>query len=213
LTRDARRKATIHVADVLLGTLKDTVDVVVTVGEGVVKLEDLPGRERQRYRDAVDATFEILRQAVGLLSNRLRDIHNQDLDPSKAADRAKLARELRALDDLEAWHTLEGEVRLCSGLRVAKREMEGLRDRLSGRIALEDWNGFHEMVDALLAGESALAKTLAGALYRLAQMEGSARTTKEGATAALRAIDRTWQGLKDIRLRIMTKHVEFYDAI
>jgi hypothetical protein len=195
------------------GELNQAIDVVVKVGDGVVKLEKIPGNERQRYRDAVDATFEILEQAVGLLSNRLGDIHNQELDPSRAADRTKLARELRALNDIDAWHKLEGRVRLCSSLRATGREMKGLRDRLTGRIALKDWKGFDQMVNALLSGESALAQTLVDALFRLSDLEDPAKKSEEGAIAAMQAIDKSWEGLIEMRRLIMKKHVQFYDAI
>ncbi len=193
--------------------LNDAVDVVTKVGDGLVTLEGLPGRERQRYRDAVDATFQILEESVGLLSNRLGDIRNQALDPAKPDDRSKLSNELRPLADYEAWHRLEGEVRLCSSLRVTRREMDGLRDRLSGRIALKDWDGFDQMVSALLAGESALANTLAGALYNLSATAPAAEASERGAMAALRAVDRTWRNLRDLRRRIMSKHIDVYEAI
>ncbi len=197
----------------VLKPLTDALDVAERIGRGVLAIEGIPGDERQRYRAAVEATFDILHQSVVLLLNRVGDILNMDLDPNQPTHRTKLAMELKGLGNIAGWHDIERQVRLCSRLRMTRREMEGMRDRLSGKVALADWQGFKGLVDALLLGESALANTLAGAMFQLAQRATAARRSPAEAEAALQALDRMLIQLGQVRLLIVKKQVELLETI
>ena len=91
--------------------------------------------------------------------------------------------------------------------------MDGLLDNLKGRLATRDWKRLRELVERLLGGEPEFAHLISSSLRRLSEMAAEARTSPEGYRKARRAAERTRDGLQDLRRRLLTKQVEFYDVI
>jgi hypothetical protein len=186
--------------------LSDSVEVVERVAKDVGQLEGLPGRQRDRYRRVVNETFELLHQTVSLPINALGDLL---LTPEPAAFAEKLAR----MGNFQAWRDLEHQVRLSRNLRAAGREMEGLGDRLTGRVAVRDWPAFKELVRRLVEGEGGFADMVFQSLYALSTRSGEALAGAAAYKRLREAVRRSRTKLEDVRLRVIRAQVRMLDTI
>lgn len=85
----------------------------------MVELRNIPRNKRAEYREAVGKSYQLLNSATNLIILRLGDILLLE-KPSAFIS------EMRKLDNIEEWMTLEREVRLCSNLREVHPSMDGL---------------------------------------------------------------------------------------
>ena len=186
--------------------LNEIADTVERFGEAVVALEAVPGEERAQYRKVVADTFDILQQAISLPANRLTKL-------LAMTDENRFADELVLLAEFEGWERLERAASLCEPLRACGREMDGLFDRLKGRLATRHWKRLRELTEHLLGGEAEFAYLISASLRRLSGMADAARSSPAGFRRARQAVERTRDHLQDLRRRLLAKQVEFYEAI
>ena len=190
----------------MLDPVSDVVDSAFKVGDAVVRTEGIAGDERQRYRDVVAETFDVLQQVLALPANRLTKLLAID-------DQAEFANELSAVADLQGWEVLERKAYLCEPLRACGREMEGMFDKIKGHVAVKDWDRLHLLVEQLLLGEAQFAMMISASLLNLSAMAPDARASTKGHQNARRAVDRERTRYRDLRKRLITKELEFYDTI
>ena len=169
-------------------------------------MEALPGGERAGYRQVVGDTFDILQQAISLPCNRLTKL-------MAVKDQAKFADELEGLADLPGWAKLEKAAFLCEPLRACGREMDGLLDNLKGRLTTRDWKRLRELVERLLGGEPEFAHLISSSLRRLSEMAARSTDVARGLPQSASCGRANRDGLQDLRRRLLTKQVEFYDVI
>jgi nucleoside phosphorylase len=88
----------------------DPTNALDKLANAVIKPKGIPKRQLKRYQDAVAESYSYLNSAANLVLFRLGDLQNM-----KKAD---FLNDLHQLDNIEGWHTLERNVRLCSNLRT-----------------------------------------------------------------------------------------------
>ncbi len=189
----------------LLKPLTDVAEAAERLGTAVVRMEGVPGDERQQYRNVVAETFDVLQQAISFPANRLSKILN--------VPEAKFADELAALADFGEWERLERAAYLCEPLRAAGREMDGLLDKVKGHLATRDWKRLRELTERLLGGEPEFAYLITSSLQRLSAMAEEARSSQAGYRKAQKAVKRYRDHLQQLRQLLLAKQLEFYNAI
>ena len=185
----------------------DAIGVLKEVGKGVAALKDLPGKERDHYREVISETYSLLDSAVILVLNRLGDLLQIEEDDV-------FIRELRGLNNYDEWTGIERAVRLCSNLRAAGREMRKFESKLIDRIALTSPNDFFHLVRVILEqGEKALANFISESLSRLADMADGAEQSAAGFSEAKGAVRETRDALRKERENLIASEIEFYKYI
>ena len=79
-------------------------------------------------------------------------------------------RELFRLEDYDDWLNIEREVRICSNLRVARREMSSIINKFKARISIKDVDELQTKFDEILSTERELADYIAFSLQELSEL-------------------------------------------
>ena len=91
--------------------------------------------------------------------------------------------------------------------------MDGLLDKVKGRLATRDWNRLRDLTRALLGGEAEFARLISSSLERLSAMAEAARRSSAGYRKARSAVERTRARLMELRQLLLAKQLEFFEAI
>lgn len=180
-------------------------DMINAVKE-IARLAALPEEEREYYRGVVSETYELLHDAISLVRIRLGNLLQID-------DHDVFIRELRGLDNLDEWIKIEQKVRLCHKLRAAGREMQGLRRRLRGRIAVRSWKDFRLLVALVLEREETLAEFIRHSLSHLASMSDGAARSSTGYEEAREAVRETKNAVDRELESLISAEEELYSEI
>jgi hypothetical protein len=183
----------------------DMIDALEKAGRGFVALVDLSASERQRYREVLGETYSLLDSAIMLVVIRLGDL----LQLSDQ-DRISFLEELRGLDNFKEWSRIERDVRLCSNLRAARRDMSTLGNRLRVQVAVGNSPDFRDLLDFVLESEGSLADFISNSLTKLAQLADEAQSGSRGYKRAVKAVHETRESLKMERQKLITSEIKFY---
>jgi hypothetical protein len=184
----------------------DFLSLIEGIAKDVATLAKLPERERKRHMAVLDETLVLLDSALLLIINRLGDImHEAEREPPNA-----FAEELGKLSNTQEWMRIERDVRLCSNLRAAGRELNSLAGRLSGRVSLKDQSSFNTLIWQVLEGEGRLADFVSHSLSSLAAMADSAAQSAEEFDKAYSLVRRTRDALLSERRRLVSMQVEAF---
>ena len=184
---------------------KDMLDAVEQLGKGIKALTDLPEKDRNRYREVIGETYSLLDSALTMVINRLGDISHIEKDQ-------EFLQSVRELDNLAEWTQLERDVRLCSNLRTAGREMSILWNKLKGRVTLRNQDDFFRLVyHCLEQGEGKLADHINSSLEQLSAAGAAAtpEVVKElrGDVISIRRV------LQEERRLLIEKELSLYSSI
>ena len=176
-------------------------DIINAVKE-IVKLADIPEKEREYYRWVVGDTYTVLYSAISLVQNRLGRLLQID-------DQDVFIRELRGLDNLDEWINIERDVRLCDRMDAAGREMQGLSRKIRGRIAVQSWRDFNLLVARVIGREKTLADFIKDSLSHLARMSDDAARSSTGYERAREAVRETRDAVDKEREILILSEIEF----
>ena len=176
-------------------------DLIKAVKE-IVKLADIPEREREYYRRVEGDTFTVLYSAISLVQNRLGRLLQID-------DQDVFIRELRGLDNLDEWINIERKVRLCDRMDAAGREMQGLSRKIKGRIAIQNWRDFDLFAARVIGREETLADFINDSLSHLARMSDDAARSSTGYGRAREAVRETRDAVDKERKSLISIEIEF----
>jgi hypothetical protein len=168
----------------------------------IVKLADIPEKEREYYRRVEGDTFTVLYSAISLVQNRLGRLLQID-------DQDVFIRELRGLDNLDEWINIERDVRLCDKMDAAGREMQGLSRKIKGRIAIQSWRDFTLFTARVIGHEETLANFINDSLSHLARMSDAAARSSTGYERARDAVRETRDAVDKERRILMLIEREF----
>jgi anthranilate phosphoribosyltransferase len=175
----------------------------------LVALQGLPAEQRKKHLRVVHETLGLLDQAISLVVTRLRDVLHVAAEEGTAA----FASQLRRLDNVAEWYQLEREVRLCSSLRSASREMEGIVSKLGNRLTLKNPDQFDMLIRGILEGEGRLADHIGVKLQKLAALSGDAQSSEEGFQRARDEVRSALDVLLNERQALIKTELEVYDLI
>lgn len=185
----------------------DIIDTLEKVGKGVIALKKIPEKQRKKYREAIGETYTILNSALNLVLNRLGDIMLLD-------QRADFFGEVKRLDNFEEWRQIEREVRLCSNLRAAGREMKRFGEKFLDKIALRNQESYARLVYQVLEqGESELADLISESLHQLAEKANKTPENSEGYKKLKRAVKRMRDAFRKERMKLISAELNFYKQI
>lgn len=173
-------------------------------------LLNIPGEEREKYRRALDETFTLLDSGILLVYSRLGDILIAARQDNSDGGRNHLVKQLAALGNVEAWETLNRDVRLCRNLRETSREMEGLFRRLRGKLSVQDQAGLELLIRALLEGEGRLADWIGLKLQSLSALTDKAKSNPD---QVIKVLENTREALRTERMKLIRLQTEMYDLI
>ncbi|MDW8224324.1 MAG: hypothetical protein RMJ82_15385, partial [Gemmatales bacterium] len=134
-----------------INLFSDLIDAMGKIGGWLKSMASLPRSERDRYRQVLDDTHQLIHATLTMIILRLGDI-------LRIADEAEFLKEVYGLENYTEWMETERRFRLCQSLRVALRETEGVIADLRGRISTNDWDTLLEQMRLILRSENELAK-------------------------------------------------------
>ncbi len=143
----------------------DLIDALGKVAGGLKTIVNLPKSERDAIRGTLDETYRLIDTTLNMVIIRLGDVLQNSADD-------EFLREAARLDYYSDWVQAEREFRLCRSLRVALRETDTLRRRLTGAVSTKDWDGLLQKMEGILATEGEVA-TFIGQQFQ--QHAGDAR--------------------------------------
>jgi hypothetical protein len=187
----------------------DAYAVLRELVKDLVALQGFPAEQRKKHLRVVYETVGILVQAIGLVVTRLRDVLHVAAEEGPAA----FASQLRRLDNVDEWYQVEREVRLCSSLRSASREMEGVVSRLGNRLTLRNPDQFNVLIRGILEGEGRLADHIGLELQKLAALSEDARSSEDGFRRAQEEVRSALDALLKERHALIKTELEVYDLI
>jgi len=193
-----------------LNLFSDAYKTLKSVFADARSLLNIPREDREKYRRVLDETFTLLDSAILLVYSRLGDIVIAARQDDSDAGRIELVKELAALGNVEAWETLNRDVRLCRNLRETSREMEGLFKRLRGKLSVQDQAGLDLLIRALLEGEGRLADWIGLKLQSLSALATNARSNPDQVVTIL---ENTREALRTERMKLIRLQTEMYDLI
>lgn len=179
------------------------------IATDIAGLKGLPEKERCRYRDLIDETFRLLDTALLLIITRLGHILNVADKP----DEAEFWQELRGLGNEQDWLKLERDVRLCSNLRAASRQMAHLEDSLKGRLVVKDPQAFGRLVWQVLEGEGSLADFIQHLMADLAALGAGATTAPAAFETAQSKVRTAREALLEKRHQLITQQLEVFQIL
>jgi hypothetical protein len=184
----------------------DLIDALGKVMGGLKTLTGLPKSERDRYRQMLDDTDQLIISTLTMIILRLGDILRLD-------EEDKFLKEVYGLDNYGEWLKAEQAFRLCKSLREAVSEAKGLSTRLAGKIAVRDWDSLLAQMDQILAGERDLAAYINFHFAALAFKANQARPGTPGAKDVRTEVEATHGALKKERELLLRQEVELLNMV
>jgi hypothetical protein len=192
-----------------INMLSDAYSALRELVKDLVALQGLPGEQRKKYLTVVHETLGILDQAIGLVVTRLRDVLHVAAEEGPAA----FVSQLRRLDNVDEWYQLERDVRLCSSLRSASRDMEGIVSKLGNRLTLKNPDQLNVLIRGILEGEGRLADHIGVELQKLAALSRDAQSSEDGFQRAQEKVRSALDALLKERHALIKTELEVYDLI
>jgi hypothetical protein len=187
----------------------DAYSAIRAIVKDLVALQGLPAEQRKKHLAVVHETLGILDQAIGLVVTRLRDMLHVAAEEGPAA----FASQLRRLDNVDEWYQLERDVRLCSSLRSASLEMEGIVSKLGNRLTLKNPDQVNVLIRGILEGEGRLADHIGVELQKLAALSRDAQSSEDGFRRAKEEVRSALDALREERQALIKTELEVYDLI
>jgi hypothetical protein len=184
----------------------DLIDALGKVMGGLKTLSGLPKSERDRYRQMLDDTDQLIISTLTMIILRLGDILRLD-------EEDKFLKEVYGLDNYGEWLKAEQAFRLCKSLREAVGEAQGLSTRLAGKISVRDWDSLLAQMGQILAGERDLAAYINFHFADLASKANQARPGAQGAKDVRTEVEATRDALKKERELLLRQEVELLNMV
>lgn len=184
----------------------DLIDALGKAGGWLKSMASLPRSERDRYRQVLDDTHQLIHATLTMIILRLGDI-------LRIADEARFLKEVYGLENYTEWMETERNFRLCQSLRVALRETEGVIADLRGRISTNDWDALLEQMRLILRSENELANYIGQHFAALAFRARDARPGSLTARAIRVEVEAMRDTLKREREQLLRYEVELLDTI
>ncbi len=116
----------------------DLLNALDKVVIGIKSLMNLPENERNKYYQTMSDTHKLIDTTLVMVILRLGDV--LELQPDE------FLIEVTRLNNFDEWYRVERELRLCSQLRRLRNTTERIRHKLTGKIAVKDWDGLLEQM-------------------------------------------------------------------
>ncbi|MCP9463225.1 MAG: hypothetical protein NNA25_00320 [Nitrospira sp.] len=184
----------------------DLIDALGKTGGWLKSTASLPKSERDRYRQVLDDTCQLIHATLTMIILRLGDI-------LRIADEDEFLKEVDGLENYTEWMETERKFRLCQSLRVALRETEGVIADLRGRISTNDWDTLLEQMRLILRSENEPANYIG---QHFADLAFRARDAQPGSQTArdIRAeFEAMRAALKREREQLLGHEAELLDII
>ena len=184
----------------------DLIDALGKVMAGLKTLSGLPKSERDKYRQVLDDTNQLIISTLTMIILRLGDILRIDKE-------AKFLKEVNGLDNYSDWLKSEQAFRLCQSLRVAVSEAEGLSTRLAGRMVTKDWKALLDQMNQILQTEGQLANFVTLHFDALASRAKTSRPGTQSAKDIRAEVEVTRDALKKEREQLLRQEVELLNMV
>ncbi len=189
-----------------INLFSDLIDALGKAGGWLQSMANLPRSERDRYRQVLDDTHQLIHATITMIILRLGDI-------LRISDEGEFLKEVYGLENYTEWMETERKFRLCQSLRTALRETEGVIADLRGRISTNDWDALLEQMQLILRSENELANYIG---QRFAALAFRARDVQSGSQTArdIRVeVEAMRDALKQERAQLLRYEVELLDII
>src|SRR5262245_26463006 len=110
----------------------DLIEALSKVASGLKVLANLPQTEREKYRQVLDDTYQLIHTTLNMILFRINDM-------LRLSDESFLT-EVKDLDNYTEWMETERKFRLCRSLRIAVSETEGLVQGLRAKASIKEWD-------------------------------------------------------------------------
>lgn len=184
----------------------DLIDALGKVGSGLKALINLPKSERERYRQVLDDTNQLIHTTLNMIILRLGDI-------LRISDEGAFLQEVYGLENYAEWTETERKFRLCQSLRVAVRETEDLSVRLKGKISTNDWDALVQQMHLILCSEGELANYIGEHFAALAYRARDAQVGSQATKAIQAEVEATRNALKKEREKLLRHEVELLNLV
>ena len=189
-----------------ISLFSDLIDALGKVIGGLKTLSGLPKGERDKYRQVLDDTNQLVIATLTMIILRLGDVLRIDKDDD-------FLTAVYGLDNSKEWLEAERAFRLCKSLRVAVNEAGNLGTRLAGKIAVGDWNALLGQMEQILQGEERLAEYITAHFDKLATKARAAKPGTQGATDVRTAVEQMIGALKQEREQLLRQEVELLNIV
>jgi hypothetical protein len=185
-----------------LSLFADLINVLGKVLDGVKSIANMPRAQREKYREAMDETYQLIDATLSMVIIRLGD--------ALQMDDARSVEEIAKLDNYSEWMQAEREFRLCKSLRVAVRETESLHAQFAGQVSANDWGALVGLMQSVLATEGEVACFIG---ERFRQLAETARSGSESPASIRQTAAAFREALKSERHRLIQQEVELYAIV
>ena len=168
------------------------------LARGIKEAKDLGKNERQKMRDALRETCEmidtILTTVRGQISQILRELRLKD---------EEAARHIAYLGVAEFWEDAYRNLHLCVELRDTTSELKhSVINRLVGKYNFSDKEGLERQIEGVLRAEGAAANTISAMLDDLAKLCEKVDTDREMVIDEFEKARDTIQGYRDVFIEL-----------
>ena len=184
----------------------DLIDALGKVMGALKTLTGLPKSERDKYRQVLDDTNQLIITTLTMIILRLGDLLRTDKDDEFLTG-------VYGLDNYDEWLKAEQAFRVCNSLRAAVNEAGDLKTHLAGKIAVGDWDALLDQMNHILKTEGQLANFVALRFDDLAARAKQAQPGTQGATDVRTEVEATRDALKKEREQLLRQEVELLNMV
>jgi hypothetical protein len=138
-------------------------DIVQKLWEVAPTLLALPKQERDEYRKVLDDTFKMMDTIINMIIIKLGNINH-------IADDSQFLNEVTLLDNYQDWLTKERDFELCKSLRDTLSETRSARQKLVGKISVNNWDALIGGMEKVLNSERPLAEYISAMFREVSDM-------------------------------------------
>jgi len=173
---------------------------------GFKNLSEIPEEERNKVRDALMETTELIDSI--LLSVKLALSDTIDQVKSGYGDAAKT---IAGLADTGAWEDQYRHFRLCWPLRKATSELrESVLDRLTSYFSFKNTDQLKAVLDSYLATEASAGELVSRMLRDLSKLSNEVSTRKQ---YVIEELENAKDTIHDCRKKFIDLEIKISDAI
>jgi hypothetical protein len=169
-------------------------------------LTNIPIEERKKYRNVLGETFSMLDVSLNMIISRLGDILIQSNNDLKLS-------EIKNLQYKMDWLETERKFRLCTNLRATLAETKKIRDKLVGRVAVNNWNDLIGIMENILGAEDQLADYISKEFYEISGKALSITTNSIDFVSQLKTLEDFRNRLIEERRNLIKQETTLYDEI
>jgi hypothetical protein len=197
---------TSHEFSVSLSDIDKLFELVEKTVAGFKNLSAIPENERNRVRDALIETTELIDSI--LLSVKLALTDTIDLVRN---DNANAAQAISNLADTGAWEDQYRHFRLCWPLRKATSELrESVLDRLTNFFSFKNTDQLKAVLDSYLATEASAGELVSRMLRDLSKLGSEVGSRKD---YVLQELETAKDAIHDCRKKFIDLEIKISDAL